>query len=261
MIVNPRDLVRYKRHPGEDEIEAIIARAWTIDIDHKRPFAQQRTQGNRRTGVEMAGLGQTRARLAATARARSKLPRRRRRTWRRHPMRATISPPASVPTAGPRAMPAATAALAVPRLSAGTWRAITLELPGKAMLSPTPSMMRNTSSETKPPTRPISNVLAGPQHDAAGDQPVDGEAVAQPTGEQLDRRVDPEEGRDGQPEFGRGEPELALHQRRRDGDRPAVDIIEENRGAEQQDQRRRRRGAAARFAQSSPCPPPASSDA
>ena len=34
------------------------------------------------------------------------------------------------------------------------------ELPGKAMLSPTPSMMRSTSSDAKPPAKPISNVLA-----------------------------------------------------------------------------------------------------
>ena len=75
-----------------------------------------------------------------------------------------------------------------------------LELPGKAMLSPTPSMTRSTSSEAKPPTKPISNVLPAHSRMPTRHQLVDGEAVAQPAGEQLDRRIDPEEGRDGEAE-------------------------------------------------------------
>ncbi len=34
------------------------------------------------------------------------------------------------------------------------------ELPGKEMLSPTPSMIRSTSKDRKPPAKPIINVLA-----------------------------------------------------------------------------------------------------
>ena len=131
-----------------------------------------------------------------------------------------------------------------------------LELPGKAMLSPTPSMMRSTSSEAKPPAKPIRKVLAAHSRNAAGHQFVDGEAIAQPAGEQLHRGVDPEEGREGDAEGFVGQAELALHQRRGDADRAAVDIIEEHRRAEQQDQRSAH-GVAASSHASPSRPPPA----
>ena len=54
----------------------------------------------------------------------------------------------------------ATAAFAMPRRSAGTCWAMIFELPGNAMLSPRPSITRNTSSDKKPPANPISSVLA-----------------------------------------------------------------------------------------------------
>ena len=54
--------------------------------------------------------------------------------------------------------------------------------------------------------------------------------------DQRDRRINPEEGRYRDAEGGRAEPQFGLHQRRRDSDRAAVDIVEENRRAEQQDE-------------------------
>jgi hypothetical protein len=76
----------------------------------------------------------------------------------RHPSEARMRPPASVPAAGPSAIPVDTMALAIPLRSGGTCRAMIFDVPGKAMLSPTPSITRSTSSDTKPPTKPISNV-------------------------------------------------------------------------------------------------------
>ena len=105
------------------------------------------------------------------------------------------------------------------------------------MLSPMPSITRSTSSEMNPPAKPISSVLAAQTITPERHQPVNREAIAQPAGEQLHRRVNPEEGRDRRPELGRGKPKLALHQRRRYRDRAAVDIVEEHRRAEQDHQR------------------------
>ena len=53
------------------------------------------------------------------------------------PRDARIAPPASVPSADPKAMPIETAALAIPRPSGGTCSAMTFELAGKAKLSHT----------------------------------------------------------------------------------------------------------------------------
>ena len=78
----------------------------------------------------------------------------------RQPSSARIRPPASVPTAGPSAMPTATAAVGHARALRRDVAGDDLRLPGKAMLSPTPSITRSTSSETKPPTNPMSKVLA-----------------------------------------------------------------------------------------------------
>jgi len=68
-------------------------------------------------------------------------------------------PPASVPTAGPIAIPSAIAALAMPRRSGGTWRVMILEPPGKAIVSPMPSITRSSSSEVKPLASPMASVL------------------------------------------------------------------------------------------------------
>ena len=56
--------------------------------------------------------------------------------------------------------PVATAALAMPRRSAGTCLAMIFERPGKEMLSPMPSMIRNRSSEGSRRQIPSASVLA-----------------------------------------------------------------------------------------------------
>ena len=77
----------------------------------------------------------------------------------RQPHSPRIAPPASTPTAGPKAIAAATAALAIPRRSAGTSAAKILVLPGKAILSPSPRNSRRTTSDISPPAKPVSAVL------------------------------------------------------------------------------------------------------
>src|SRR4051794_8295344 len=78
----------------------------------------------------------------------------------RQPYDAVIRPPASVPAAGPVASAAPTPALAKPGRWGGTCRAIILGLPGNATLSPIPGSPRRQRSDTNPPTKLVSRVLA-----------------------------------------------------------------------------------------------------
>ena len=86
----------------------------------------------------------------------------------------------------------------------------------------------------KPPGEAHQQRASAHSRDSGGHQLVDGEAVAQPTGEQLHRRVDPEEGREDKSIVLLGKAEVILHQRGGDADRAAIDVIEEDGSAEQQ---------------------------
>ena len=108
----------------------------------------------------------------------------------------------------------------------------------------------------EPADEPHQERARGPHQDAAGEQFVDGEAVAQPAGEQLHRRIDPEESGDGETVGFVRKAELALHQRRGDRHRAAVDIIEENRDAEQEDRARSTTLRSRCGMPPSPCRPP-----
>ena len=208
---------------------------WPIPIDHSDQLPSSLPAGTRASASPAATVGNCRTtRRHGTSHSRVASPKT--MNIARQPNEATISPPVSVPTAGPSASPAATAALAMPRCSGGTCMAMILDVPGKAMLSPTPSMTRSTSSDANPPTNPIIRVLAAHSTIPPAINLYDGEAVAQPADHQLHRGIDPEEGRHRDPEGGRAHAELALHHRRRHRDRAAVDIVEEHRRAEQQHQ-------------------------
>src|SRR5207237_5079357 len=73
----------------------------------------------------------------------------------------------------------------------------------------------NTQDEERgePAGKAHQESAPGPQKDASRHQFVDRETVAQPTGKELHRRIDPEEGREGDSVRLRGQPESVLHLR------------------------------------------------
>ena len=93
-----------------------------------------------------------------------------------------------------------------------------------------------TEDRHQPPDKTGQQRARRPQRNARTVDAIHGEAIAHPADQQLDRRIYPEERRNGNPEACRGEPELGLHQRRRDPDGAAVDVVEENRERDEQDQ-------------------------
>src|SRR5205814_9445603 len=72
-----------------------------------------------------------------------------------------------------------------------------------------------------------------PDQDSGCEQLVNREAVAQPTGEQLYRRVDPEEGGNGEAVILVRKLEIAFEDGSTRGKRSPVDIVEEDRDSEQ----------------------------
>ena len=83
---------------------------------------------------------------------------------------------------------------------------------------------------------PAQQSRDGPKAHAPGQQAVNREAVAQPAHDQLKRSVHPEEGRDRDAIFERRQRKGVLHQRRRNADRAAVYVIQENRSPEQENE-------------------------
>ena len=72
-----------------------------------------------------------------------------------------------------------------------------------------------------------------PQQNAQPEQSIDRKSVAQSSGKQLHGGIDPEEGREGDAVgFGR-EPEFPGHQRCSNADRAPIDVVQENRRAEE----------------------------
>ena len=78
----------------------------------------------------------------------------------RQPTLAISSPPKKIPKAGPRLVPSRTMALARPISWTGRCLAISLELHGKAALSPSPSRTLSSRSAVKPVTSPVAAVAS-----------------------------------------------------------------------------------------------------
>ncbi len=74
----------------------------------------------------------------------------------------------------------------------------------------------------------------GPQKNSECEDPVDGKAVNQPAGNDLKDRVGPEERSEEDPEMGIGKAEFVFDMRRRDGEIPAIDVVDENGEGEEQ---------------------------
>src|SRR5205085_10106588 len=82
--------------------------------------------------------------------------------------------------------------------------------------------------------KPHQQGASRPQEDANRHQPVNREAIAQPSREQLHRRINPEESGEGETVGFFRQAKLGFHFGSRYANRAAVDIIEEDRGAQKE---------------------------
>ena len=145
-----------ERQPGEQEIEAVIDRKWPTLIVHNGALRDQ--PANRKALAARAALRAAAARASAPPGHEPEQGRPAEHPEHRRANRnlAMISPPASARPQGHRRAPRRPRHCAIPRRAGGTWRQMIFELPGKAMLSPSPSSSRKRPARLSDPTRPIA---------------------------------------------------------------------------------------------------------
>ena len=145
---------------------------------------------------------------------------------------------ANVPNAGPSARPTPTMPFAKPRRWGGRCSPNSFELHGNAALSPSPSRSRNARMPAKPVAKPGRDRGERPQRDADGEGAIGVDLFGEPAGQQLARRIDPEERAEQHPDFGVRELHLAAHQWRGGREISPVDVVDEHGEREKRDDAR-----------------------